>query len=815
MAAKKTSSKKKVSKAAAQSKKRATKKTAKKAAAKKVPGKVAKKAAGKVAGKKKKVRAKQDEIEFETVSSIPDSVERLPLSVYTEKAYLDYSMYVILDRALPNIADGLKPVQRRIIYAMSELGLSSVSKHKKSARTVGDVLGKYHPHGDSACYEAMVLMAQPFTYRYPLVDGQGNWGSQDDPKSFAAMRYTESRLTKFAKTMLQELGQGTADWVPNFDGTMNEPSLLPSRLPAILLNSTTGIAVGMATDIPPHNLRELGNACIHMLDKPKSTVADLLGYIKGPDYPTEAEVISSADDLTRIYETGHGSIRCRAVYNKENSDIIVTALPFQVSGSKILEQIAAQMNAKKLPMVEDLRDESDHENPTRLVITPRSNRVDVDELMNHLFATTDLERTYRVNMNMIGLNGRPQVKNLVQILKEWLRYRMDTVRRRLQWRLDKVEKRLHILEGLLIAYLNIDEVIAIIRNNDEPKPVLMKRFKITDIQAESILELKLRYLAKLEEMKIRGEQDELEKERDKLQATLGSEQRMKTLVKKELKEDIELYGDERRSPIIEKVAATAMSESELIPSEPITVVLSERGWVRAGKGHEVDPLSLNYKAGDAYQSSATGRTNGTALFLDSTGRVYGVAAHGFPSARGLGEPISGRLKPPDGATFLSVFMGEDNDRYLFSTSAGYGFVARLGDLVSRNKSGKSVLNPAGGQVLKVSPIASLTDDLVIAISSEGSMLSFPIGELPEMARGKGNKIFNVPSKAFKSGAESVVAVAVVPPNGKLRINSGKRHTTIKFSELDHYAGTRGQRGKKLPRGFQTVDSVMVELKKAR
>jgi len=765
MAAKKTSSKKKVSKATAQSKKRATKKTA--------PSKAE---AKKASGKKKKASAKQAEVEVEALSTISENVERLPLSEYTEKAYLDYSMYVILDRALPNIADGLKPVQRRIIYAMSELGLSSVSKHKKSARTVGDVLGKYHPHGDSACYEAMVLMAQPFTYRYPLVDGQGNWGSQDDPKSFAAMRYTESRLTKFAKTMLQELGQGTADWVPNFDGTMNEPSLLPSRLPAILLNSTTGIAVGMATDIPPHNLRELGNACIHMLD---------------------------------------GSIRCRAVYNKENSDIIVTALPFQVSGSKILEQIAAQMNAKKLPMVEDLRDESDHENPTRLVITPRSNRVDVDELMNHLFATTDLERTYRVNMNMIGLNGRPQVKNLVQILKEWLRYRMDTVRRRLQWRLDKVEKRLHILEGLLIAYLNIDEVIAIIRNNDEPKPVLMKRFKITDIQAESILELKLRYLAKLEEMKIRGEQDELEKERDKLQATLGSEQRMKTLVKKELKEDIELYGDDRRSPIIEKDAATAMSESELIPSEPITVVLSERGWVRAGKGHEVDPLSLNYKAGDAYQSSATGRTNGTALFLDSTGRVYGVAAHGFPSARGLGEPISGRLKPPDGANFVSVFMGGDDDRYLFSTSSGYGFVARLGDLVSRNKSGKSVLNPAGGEVLKVSPVASLTDDLVIAISSEGSMLSFPVGELPEMARGKGNKIFNIPSKAFKSGSESVVAVAVVPPNGKLRINSGKRHTTIKFAELDHYAGTRGQRGKKLPRGFQTVDSVMVELKKAR
>lgn len=788
MAAKKSASKKTVSKKSA-AKKFATRSTKKRASA----------------------RASKAPVTVDQTALVAD-VEKLALSEYTEKAYLDYSMYVILDRALPNIADGLKPVQRRIIYAMSELGLSAVSKHKKSARTVGDVLGKYHPHGDSACYEAMVLMAQPFTYRYPLVDGQGNWGSQDDPKSFAAMRYTEARLTKFSKSLLQELGQGTADWVANFDGTMNEPSLLPSRLPHILLNSTTGIAVGMATDIPPHNLRELGNACIHLLDKPKSTVADLMQYVQGPDYPTEAEVISPLEDLSRIYETGHGSIRCRAVYTTENGDIIVTALPFQVSGSKILEQIAAQMIAKKLPMVEDLRDESDHENPTRLVICPRSNRVNAEEIMNHLFATTDLERTYRVNMNMIGLNGRPQVKNLGQILTEWLSYRTDTVRRRLQWRLDRVEKRLHILEGLLIAYLNIDEVIAIIRNNDEPKPVLMERFKISDTQAEAILELKLRFLAKLEEMKIRGEQEALEAERDQLQATLGSDRRMKTLVKKELKEDIELYGDDRRSPIIEKHAATAMSEAELIPSEPITVVLSERGWVRAGKGHDVDPLALNYKTGDAYQSAATGRTNGTALFLDSTGRVYGVAAHGFPSARGLGEPISGRLKPPDGATFISVIMGGDDERYLFSTSAGYGFVARLGDLISRNKAGKAVLNPAGGQVLEARPVQSLTDDLVIAISSTGSMLSFPVGELPEMARGKGNKIFNVPTKAFKSGAESVVAVAVVPVGAKLRINSGKRHTTIRYVELEHYAGARGQRGKKLPRGFQTVDSIAIELK---
>lgn len=738
-------------------------------------------------------------------------VEELPLSEYTEKAYLDYSMYVILDRALPHIGDGLKPVQRRIIYAMSELGLSAVSKHKKSARTVGDVLGKFHPHGDSACYEAMVLMAQPFTYRYPLIDGQGNWGSQDDPKSFAAMRYTESRLTRFSKTLLQELGQGTVEFVPNFDGTLSEPSLLPSRLPHILLNSTTGIAVGMATDIPPHNLVEIGNACIHLLDKPKSVLDDLLQYIKGPDFPSAAEVISSPDDIRGMYENGTGSLRARAIYEKEGADVIITALPFQVSGSKILEQIAAQMTAKKLPMVEDLRDESDHENPTRLVITPRSNRVDVDSLMQHLFATTDLERTYRVNMNVIGLNGRPQVKSLLVILKEWLTFRMDTVRKRLQWRLDRVEKRLHLLEGLMIAYLNIDEVIAIIRNNDDPKPVLMKRFKISDEQAEAILELKLRHLAQLEEMKIRGEQEALEKERDQLQATLGSERRMKTLVKKELKEDIDTYGDERRSPIVQREAAQAISEADLIPSEPITVVLSERGWVRAGKGLDVDPLALNYKAGDSFQSAARGRTNRNAMFLDSTGRVYCVPAHGFPSARGLGEPISGRLKPPDGARFLSVIMGDDDERYLFSTSAGYGFVARLGDIVSRNKSGKAVISvPAGASVLPAAAIASLTDNLVCAVSNTGSLLSFPIGELPEMAKGKGNKIYNIPGAKFKAGEEAMVALAVLAPTQKLKILSGKRHTTIKFRELENYMGSRGQRGRKLPRGFQKVDAVEVE-----
>ncbi len=738
-------------------------------------------------------------------------IEELPLSEYTEKAYLDYSMYVILDRALPHISDGLKPVQRRIVYAMSELGLSAASKHKKSARTVGDVLGKYHPHGDSACYEAMVLMAQPFTYRYPLVDGQGNWGSQDDPKSFAAMRYTESRLTRFAKSLLQELDQGTVDWAPNFDGTLKEPTLLPSRLPNILLNSTTGIAVGMATDIPPHNLREVGAACVHLLEKPKATVADLMQHVKGPDFPTAAEVISSQDEITEIYETGHGSLRMRAVYRAEGPDIVVTELPFQVSGSKILEQIAAQMLAKKLPMIEDLRDESDHENPTRLVISPRSNRIDKDEVMQHLFATTDLERTYRVNMNMIGLNGRPQVKNLRVILKEWLEYRIETVRKKLQWRLDRVEKRLHILEGLMVAYLNIDEVIEIIRNNDEPKPVLMKRFGISDEQAEAILELKLRHLAQLEEMKIQNEQTALIEERDGLQATLGSDRRLRTLVKNELKEDIEIYGDDRRSPIVKRDAAQAMSESDLVPSEPVTVILSERGWVRAAKGFDVDPSSLHYKSGDNFQSAAQGRTNASAMFLDSTGRVYCVPAHGFPSARGLGEPISGRLKPPDGASFVSVMMGADDTSYLFSTSAGYGFVGKLGNLQSRNKSGKAVVSvPQGADVLPSVKITDVATDRVAVVSSNGSMLVFPLADVPEMSRGKGNRLFGIPGKKFRDGLESMIAVAVVPVGAKLRIYSGKRHTTIKYAELDNYLGERGQRGRKLPRGFQSVQQLEIE-----
>jgi len=739
-----------------------------------------------------------------------EGAERLPLKDFTEKAYLDYSMYVILDRALPHIGDGLKPVQRRIIYAMSELGLSAASKYKKSARTVGDVLGKFHPHGDSACYEAMVLMAQPFSYRYPFVDGQGNWGSPDDPKSFAAMRYTESRLSPYAQLLLSELGQGTVDWVPNFDGTLEEPKVLPARLPNVLLNGGTGIAVGMATDIPPHNLREVANACVHLLENPRATVAELCEYIQGPDFPTDAEIITPRAELRKIYETGNGGLRMRARYEREGTDIIVTALPHQVSGSKVLEQIAAQMNAKKLPMVEDLRDESDHEHPTRLVIQPRSNRVDVEALMAHLFATTDLERSYRVNMNLIGLDGRPRVKDLQTLLSEWLSFRTETVRRRLQWRLDKVLARLHILDGLLIAYLNIDEVIRIIRENDEPKPVLMARFGLTDTQAEAILELKLRHLAKLEEMKIRGEQDALEKERDGLEKTLGSATRLKRLIREEIVADAEKFGDERRSPIVTRSAAQAMDESELVPTEPLTVVLSRMGWVRAAKGHEVDAEGLNYKSGDAYLADARGRSNQTAVFIDSTGRTYTLPAHTLPSARGQGEPLSGRLSPPDGARFVGVMMGAPTDLYLLSTDYGYGFVCSLEDMQSRNKAGKAVLSvPAGAKVLPPVRVRDIEADWIAAASSEGHLLVTRLAELPRMARGKGNKIINVPSAKLKTREEWVAAITLVQDGEPLTVVAGKKFKTMKGPEVDEYAGERGKRGHKLPRGYQKVDELKV------
>jgi topoisomerase-4 subunit A len=740
-----------------------------------------------------------------------DGVERRSLADFTEQAYLNYSMYVIMDRALPHIGDGLKPVQRRIIYAMSELGLDADSKHKKSARTVGDVLGKFHPHGDSACYEAMVLMAQPFSYRYTLVDGQGNWGAPDDPKSFAAMRYTEARLSRYAEVLLSELGQGTVDWVPNFDGTLDEPATLPARLPNILLNGTTGIAVGMATDVPPHNLREVASACIRLLDQPDATVEQLCEHVLGPDYPTEAEIITPRADLLKIYETGKGSVRMRAVYRIEDGDIVVTALPHQVSGAKVLEQIAAQMQAKKLPMVADLRDESDHEHPCRIVIIPRSNRVDADELMTHLFATTELESSYRVNTNVIGLDGKPSVKNLRSLLTEWLQYRVGTVRRRLQFRLDKVEHRLHLLEGRLIAFLNLDEVIHIIRTEEQPKPVLMARFGLTDIQAEYILETRLRQLARLEEMQIRGEQDALAKERAKLLTLLGSEAKLKKLVRQEILDDAEKYGDDRRSPIVSRAEAKALSETELLPTEPVTVVISEKGWVRCGKGHDIDATGLSYKAGDGFKTAAPGRSNQYAVFIDSTGRSYSLAAHSLPSARGQGEPLTGRLTPPPGATFECVLLPDDSALFVIASDAGYGFVVKGEDLQTKNKAGKALLSlPPGAKVLAPKPLSSREQDWLAAVTTEGRLLLFPVRDLPQLGKGKGNKIIGIPGERVASREEYLTDLVVLPSGATLVLQAGKRTLSLKADDLEHYKGERGRRGNKLPRGFQRVDALLVE-----
>ncbi len=736
--------------------------------------------------------------------------ETLPLKQYTEKAYLDYSMYVINDRALPHIADGLKPVQRRIIYAMGELNLNATAKYMKSARTVGDVLGKFHPHGDSACYESMVLMAQPFSFRYPLVDGQGNWGAPDDPKSFAAMRYTEARLSRYAELLLAEIRQGTVDYAPNFDGTMNEPKLLPARVPFVLLNGSSGIAVGMATDIPPHNFNEVVSACVHLLDNPKADVRDLMTHVRGPDFPSEATIITPEAEIREIYETGRGGIKARAVWRREGGEIVITALPHQASPAKILEQIAQQMQARKLPMVADLRDESDHENPTRLVLVPRSNRVDTDRLMSHLFATTDLEKSYRVNLNLIGLDQRPRVKNLKGVLTEWLEYRQQTVTRRLAFRLEKINERLHILEGLLIAYLNLDEVIRIIREEDEPKAALMTAFKLTDVQATAILDLRLRQLAKLEEMKLRGEKDELEAERADIEKILNSKARLKTLIKKELLADAETYGDARRSPLETATeTAAAFSEEEMISNEPITVVLSEKGWVRSAKGHEVNPADLNYRSGDRLGQAARGRTSDALVFLDSTGRSYSVAAHSLPSARSQGEPLTGRLKPPAGARFVGLAIGPADARVLVAGDAGYGFVCTLGDMVSKNKSGKALLSVGKGEALQ--PVRLPADDelLVVAATNQGRMLAFPVAELPELARGKGNKIINVPSAAFKAGEEAVVAVQVLGAADELLVLAGQRHLRLKRADLDNYLGERARRGRKLPRGFQKVDGLEV------
>ncbi len=743
----------------------------------------------------------------ETPLTDPDGVEQIALRDYAEKAYLDYSMYVILDRALPHIGDGLKPVQRRIVYAMSELGLKAGAKFKKSARTVGDVIGKFHPHGDSAAYEAMVLMAQSFSYRYPLVDGQGNWGSADDPKSFAAMRYTESRLAAYAEALLGELGQGTVDWVPNFDGTMDEPAILPAQVPNVLLNGTTGIAVGMATDIPPHNLREVIAAAVHLLESPKATVDELCEHMLAPDYPTEAEIITPLADIRSIYTTGRGSLRMRALWERENGDIVVSALPYQTSGARVLEQIAQQMQARKLPMVADLRDESDHESPTRLLIVPRSNRVDCEALMSHLFATTDLERSYRVNLNMIGTDGRPAVKPLNVILREWLAFRTDTVRRRLQHRLERVLNRLHLLEGYLVAYLNIDEVIHIIRTEDKPKPALVQRFGITEVQAEAILELKLRNLAKLEEMKIRTEQSELEAEREQLDRLLGSEARLKTLIRKELLAVAEQYGDDRRSPVVERGDARAFSEVELMSADPITVVISEKGWIRAAKGHDIDPAGLSYKSGDGFKLEARGRSNQPAVVLDSTGRSYTIATHNLPSARGQGEPLTGRISPPSGAVFTGLLMGDADVRCLLASDAGYGFVTTLGDLQAKNRAGKAALTlPRGARVLPPAVIEGGAS-WVAAASNEGRLLVFPLDELPVLGRGKGNKIIGIPGARVESREEYMVGVVALGDEDSLVIHAGKRHLTLRGAELAHYRGERGRRGNKLPRGFQRTDRI--------
>ena len=742
------------------------------------------------------------------------SIERLPLATFTEKAYLDYSMYVVLDRALPNLADGLKPVQRRIIYAMSELGLSAAAKYKKSARTVGDVLGKFHPHGDSACYEAMVLMAQPFSYRYPLVDGQGNWGSPDDPKSFAAMRYTESRLTPFAQVLLSELEQGTVEWTPNFDGTLEEPKVMPARLPHVLLNGTTGIAVGMATDIPPHNVREVAAACVRLLEKPDSTTGELMKHIQGPDYPTEAEIVTPKADIRAMYNTGNGSIRARAKWLREDGEIVITALPYQVSPAKVLEQIAQQMQQKKLPMVEDLRDESDHENPIRLVIVPRSGRIDAVELMDHLFATTDLERSYRVNLNMIGLDGRPRVFSLKDLLSEWLKFRLVTVRRRLQHRLDKVLARLHILDGLLIAFLNLDEVIRIIRREDEPKPVLMKRFKISEIQADAILETKLRHLAKLEEMKIKGEQKELDKERAELEGILKSAVKLKQKVRDEIIADAEEFGDKRRSPLVERSEAKAIDVTQLLPTEPITVVLSEKGWVRAAKGHEVDARALDYKTGDKFLQAARGKSNQPVVFLDSTGRSYTLPAHKLPSARGHGEPLASSLNPPPGATWAGVMMGAPEDLYLIASDAGYGFVCKLGDLITDRRAGKAVLKvPKGAKALPPQRVTNMQGDWLAAATNKGNILVFMVAELPAMEKGKGEKILAIPGARVAKREEYLAGIAVFQEGQRLLLRTGKGELLLRSgNDIDQYVSERALRGSKLPRGHQEVKGIEVQEK---
>lgn len=730
------------------------------------------------------------------------ATENRSVAEFTEQAYLNYAMYVIMDRALPHISDGLKPVQRRIVYAMSELGLKSTGKPKKSARTVGDVLGKYHPHGDSACYEAMVLMAQPFSYRYPLVEGQGNWGSPDDPKSFAAMRYTEAKLSAYSELLLSELGQGTVDWQDNFDGSLKEPINLPARVPNILLNGTTGIAVGMATDIPPHNLREVVKGTIALIRNPELSEQKLAEFIPGPDLPTKAEIITSKDELLKIQSTGRGSYRVRAVYSVDKNEIIITELPYQVSGSKVITQIADQMQAKKLPLVSDVRDESDHRNPTRLVIVLRSNRVDAAAVMSHLFATTDLESSYRVNLNMIGADGRPQVKSIRRILLEWIDIRKATVTRRLQYHLNKIEKRLHILAGLLIAYLDIDTVIKIIREEDQPKPVLMQHFNIDEIQAEAILELKLRHLAKLEEMEIRREQDELAARAAIIREQLENPESLKTLIINELKEDAKKFGDDRRAPIVEREEAVQIKEHDLIPAETVTVVLSEAGWIRAAKG-EVDAENLNYRAGDQYQSHAVGKTNQRVYVLDETGRSYALAINALPSARGLGEPLSSKLSPANGVSFIQVLIGDDDSELLAVSSAGYGFKTQAKHLDTSAKAGKAFLSlPEKATAL---PLLSLQASTHVAIlSSAGRLLVIDLSELPTLNKGKGNKLIQLEDK------EQILSMTLLNLNEIIQVDAGQQHLKIKGDDLQKYIGKRASKGQLLPRGYQKANRLLIQ-----
>ena len=739
-------------------------------------------------------------------------VESISLKKYAEESYLNYAMYVILDRALPNIGDGLKPVQRRILYAMSELGLDAGSKYKKSARTVGDVIGKFHPHGDSAAYEAMVLMAQNFSFKYPFVDGQGNWGSQDDPKSFAAMRYTESKLTKFANLLIDELKSGTVDWQPNFDGSLLEPVIFPAKLPSILLNGTSGIAVGMATDIPSHNINEIIDATVFLLDNPRSELGDLLEIIKGPDFSNNASIIASEEELLEIYSTGRGGFKIQAQWAQEKNDIIINALPYQASGSKILEQIADQMLKKKIPMVVDLADEGDHEEPVRLVITLKSNRVNAEDVMNHLFASTDLQKNYRANMNLISLAGGPRVFDLLSLLKEWITFRKNTVIRRLEHRLDQVNDRLHILEGLLAVYLNIDEVIKIIRESDEPKKEIIREFKLTDIQANAILDIKLRQLAKLEQIKLEDERSKLSDEQKEIETILSSKARLKTLIKKELLEIKENFGEERKSPIKSASNAKVFSEEETLVTEPITVVLSEAGWIRSGKGHEIDPSSLSYRGEDKLQDYARGKSNQTAVFIDSSGKVFSIPSHSLPSARGMGEPISGRVNAESGVNFISALIGEPDDKFIFTNTAGYGYISEFSNTISNKKTGKAFMRiPEGASLIKSQKLRE-DHKYIAAVSSIGKLLIFRLDELPILPKGKGNKIINIPTAKFKSKEEKMLDIQLLAEDSNLVVHYGTKTRSLPFKDWQHYISSRAKRGNILAGHLKRVESISEEVK---